>query len=177
MRLDEDLKDYMSTFEAEYGFKSLSALVNGIFYYAKYQTNPDNLDIRQFLEDILAGELVTPDRVKQKIELQTTQELEIFFTYMDENWGNQMLANFIQRGIRYYLEKSGWLENVRQEFCKMYDIPLYPWEAKKYLHLWYERAEQTGRLREINRCIILRKPLTEQTFLDCNPAEKQGEVK
>ena len=171
LRLDEELKDYVASFEADYSFKSLGALINGVFYYAKYQTNPKNIDIQRFLEDVMSGKLATPDTLERKLELQTTQELDLFCEYMDEHWGNPMLANIIQRGMRYYLDKSGFLENVRREFCRIHDIPLYPWESRKYLQLWYERAEQTGRLRQINKCIVLGKPVDEQTLLNITQTE------
>lgn len=172
IRLDLDLKDYMLSFGAEYGFCSLGALVNGVIYYSMYQTNPENFDVRQLLEDILDGKLTTQDTTSRRIaEKESLQELKLFYAYMDQEWGNEMLANIINRGLSYYLYRSAWVENVRLEFCKLYDIPLLPWETKKYIRYWYERAEQTGRLRNISRRQLLGETLTQQTHLEIPSAE------
>ena len=164
MWLDEELKDYVASFGSDYSFKSLSALVNGFFYYAKYHTNPKNIDIQKFLEDVMSGKLTTPSTLERKLALQVTHELELFCEYMDEHWGTSVLGLFIRNGLHSYIGKFEFIKRVGKEFCLTHDIPLYPWEIQKYIQIWYERAEKSGRLRVINKCILFGKPVDEHTW-------------
>ena len=164
MWLDEELKDYVASFGADYSFKSLSALVNGIFYYAKYHINPKNIDIRKFLEDVMSGKLTTPRALERKLVMQTAQELDLFCKYMDENWGNSFLQAIIMHGLHQYIDRQEFIENVRREFCHKHDIPLYMWETRAYIKIWYGHAEQSGRLRHINKCTILGELVDEHTW-------------
>lgn len=181
-RLDPSLKEYTLSFGADYGFESVGALVNGILYYVKTHENPANCNIAAFLEDALRGDTAAYTARERNIKTisDCSDRMQLFFSYMDDSWGDQMLENFLKWGIKRYLKRRSWLEDVRSEFFHQYDIPLYYWEIQEYIRLWYERAENTGHLREINRSLILGHHLTEQTYLDTTPADtvdEHGEVK
>ena len=136
----------MGTKLREYGFESVGAFVNGIFYMVRFNESSGNNQIKTFLEDVLDGNTILDDDVYQ--ELQTRKRIrEAYYETLEDIPG--LFVDITNSNINRFLKNERWMEAVTEMVEDKTGIAIFPKDAKSMVKKWYQYMLDSGKGRKL----------------------------
>lgn len=144
INLNLHLRDEVKLIQGEYGAQTLSALVNGFFYFLCHGENPKNgVDIERCMQDALAGNI---HLTKNPQLLAEARKEAAAFSCFEEEWsGNTYLVHLRRFGIRNILRNNSHIHNLCENTYSKSGVVVLEDDMRRYLTAWYEMMKDTPR--------------------------------
>lgn len=147
IKLNLPLRDEVKLIYGVYGVKSLSAFINGFFYYLVHQENPANGgDIEGCIRDALSGKIL---KTQNPFLLAEAKEAKAVTSYLNESYGRAFLVVLRRFGVKKYLQNHTFIHRCCEEVYESSGIVVLEDKMQKYLADWYYAAKRQPEFKEV----------------------------
>lgn len=160
-RLSPDTKYVLEQIRAEFGFKSVSAVIRELCWYISHGKNypGSDVDIEDFLSKVRSGDFIGRESINDKMKYREIEITKEHISVLEQEYGDAILRLMMESGVKKALEwnKGRWILNIQHTIMEKCDVGLLDFEVVNLCQYWYNEAKRNGTVSKLQKEVISNK--------------------